>query len=46
LFEWVAVNVLLDKVRAVSNVAAVIGVILRESPEFRFGYHRLQAGDG
>lgn len=46
LFEWVAVNVLLDKVRAVSNVAAVIGVILRESPEFRFGYHRLQVGDG
>jgi hypothetical protein len=45
LFEWVVVNVLLDKVRAVSNVAALIGVILGESPQFQVAGHRLRLGD-
>ncbi len=46
LFEWIAMSLVTDKLRAISNVAALVGVLLRESPELRFGQHRLLLGDG
>jgi hypothetical protein len=41
LFDWVLVSLLTDKLRAITNLAALTGLVLGESPELRFGEYRL-----
>jgi hypothetical protein len=46
LFEWILVNLLTDRLRAIRNVAALTGLLLGESPQLQFSGHTLVHGDG
>lgn len=46
LFDWILVNLLTDRLRAISNLAALVALVLGESPELHFREHRLLRGDG
>jgi hypothetical protein len=45
LFDWILVNLLTDKLRAITNLAALTGVVLGVSSELQFRGHRLVRGD-
>jgi hypothetical protein len=46
VFDWILVNLLLDRLRAISNIAALVGLVLGDCPEILFSRHRLVRGDG
>lgn len=45
-FDWVLVNLLTDKLRAISNLAALVALVLGDSSELGFRDHRLVRSDG